>query len=346
MKYIRGKNINKFINEVLLKIKANKFNAQIIANSLSNTSLRGIDSHGIRLFNHYLDSFIHGRKNKNPKFKFNKKYNGLISLDADHSSGIVAGVKAINFAAKYAKKLGICAVSIYNSSHPGALSSGTLEAIKHNLICIGFANADNLILSPGGTRSFFGTNPISIVAPMKKKSPFCIDMSTSQISWNKLSIYKEKKIKVKDGVIVDNKGNKTTDPNEAKSLISIGKYKGYVLASAIEMLCSIYSGMPFGRQIDKMFTAPINKTRRLSQFYILLRTDGTITHKNFINSLSKMSNQVRDEPAKKNQIVKMPNDKENAMYKLRSKKGIPVDENLYSQLVSISKKYSIPLKFN
>jgi len=345
MRVIKAKHINKFINQVLLKINCDKFTAYSVSKSLTDASLRGIDSHGIRLLEHYLNSFINGRKNRKPKFKFNRNFPAFISMDADHASGITAGMKAINYASKYAKKYGICGISIFNSSHPGALSTITLEAIKHDLICIGVANADNLILSPGGKKSYFGTNPISIVAPREKKSPFCLDMATSSIPWNKLLILKKNNELLEDGIAADEKGNNTNDPNKAKTLISIGSYKGYVLASAIEMLCSIMTGMPFGKNIDKMFDAPINKKRKLAQFYILLRVDNVITKRQFINNLKKMSQEVRSEPAKRNHKVMMPNDIQEENKKVRLSKGIPIDSSFYKFINKLDEKYNIKFKY-
>jgi ureidoglycolate dehydrogenase (NAD+) len=265
-------------------------------------------------------------------------------MDANHASGIVAGYKAIEYSAKYANKYGICGISVFNSSHPGALSSITLEAIKHDLICIGFANADNLILSPGGKRSYFGTNPISIVAPRKSKSPFCLDMAQSMTTWNKLLMLRNNDEKLANGLAADKNGKTTFDPSKAKSLISIGDYKGFVLASGIEMLCSIMSGMPFGINIDKMFTAPMNKKRKLSQTYILIRTDNVVSKNNFIKNLIKMSNDVRKEPSN-GEGVMMPNDIQEKNVKNRKKKGIPIDDKYFNFLNQIKKKYNIDFKY-
>ena len=141
------------------------------------------------------------------------------------------------------------------------------------------------------------------------------------------------------------KGNNTNDPNKAKTLISIGSYKGYVLASAIEMLCSIMTGMPFGKNIDKMFDAPINKKRKLAQFYILLRVDNVITKKQFINNLKKMSQEVRSEPAKRNHKVMMPNDIQEENKKVRLSKGIPIDSSFYKFINKLDEKYNIKFKY-
>ena len=42
----------------------------ITVNGLIHASLRGVDSHGVRLFFHYLNGLNNGRINPNPKFKF------------------------------------------------------------------------------------------------------------------------------------------------------------------------------------------------------------------------------------------------------------------------------------
>ena len=105
--------------------------------------------------------------------KINNKFPSLLSIDADHAYGHTAGFKAIEKGSKIAKKFGICAVSVYNSSHPGAMGSIVTKASENNLIGIGFTNADSLVLSHNGVKPFFGTNPLCISFPRKnKKEPF------------------------------------------------------------------------------------------------------------------------------------------------------------------------------
>ena len=68
-----------------------------------------------------------------------------------------AKVLRSNLAFQIAKKNGICAISVFNSTHPGAMSSIVTNVTQNNLIGIGFTNADPLILSYNGKESFFGT---------------------------------------------------------------------------------------------------------------------------------------------------------------------------------------------
>ena len=85
---------------------------------------------------HYIKSGIYGRKNTNPNFKVKMRYSGILTLDANNAYGHIAGLKAVDIGKK-AKKLGICAVSVINSSHPGAMGSIALRQQKKvYLFCI------------------------------------------------------------------------------------------------------------------------------------------------------------------------------------------------------------------
>ena len=63
---IEHEKLKRFIYEVLISEGVDEFSSRSVSNGLSETSLRGTDSHGVRLFPHYLDSAINGRKNPKP----------------------------------------------------------------------------------------------------------------------------------------------------------------------------------------------------------------------------------------------------------------------------------------
>ena len=320
----------------------NKIDAQKISYCLCETSLRGVDSHGIKLLPHYIKSGIYGRKNLKPSFKINKKYPCVITLDADNAFGHIAGLKAIDIGTKIVKKYGICAISVINSSHPGAMGSIALRAAEKGYMCIAFTHADSLIRSTNGKRPFFGTNPICFTAPRKDEVPYCLDMASSIISWNKLM--EMKKNKKKSNFIYGSNifGKDTKYLNDIVSLLPTGDYKGFALASMIEILCGVYSGMDFGRKIKSMYKTSIKVKRKLSQFYILLKVDGVINKNSFLKRMQQMTNQVRKEPRLKiKSQVMLPNDPEIKISKIRLSKGIPLSKDLFLDLKKYSKKYNI-----
>ena len=343
MKKIIFEDLLNFTKNVLNKAGLDIYSKNAVAEGLCETSLRGVDSHGIKLLPHYVKSAESGRKNPKPKYVFSKKFPSIGCLDADNAFGHAAGSKAIDYCIKMARINGIGAVSVFNSSHAGALAYNAIKAANKGYIAFAFTNADSLMLSHNGINPFFGTNPICFAAPRKEKEPFCLDMATSMISWNKLLNLKNKKLKLERNLAANSKGNIITDPKEATSLIAAGFYKGFALASMVEILCGVYSGMNFGDKIPPMYTSPINLKRKLAQFYIVLRIDGCISAKDFIANLQLLTKKVRLQKSKKNKKVMMPNDPEIANKKNRIKNGIPIDEDLLLKLNQLSKKYNTKL---
>ena len=328
----------------MLKVGLDNHSIDSVANGLCETSLRGVDSHGIRLLPHYVNSAINGRKNSKPKFIFHQTFPSIGYLDADNGFGHAAGMKAIDHCMEMAKEQGIGIVGVTNSSHPGAMASMALKAANNGYIAFAFTHADSLLLSHGGKRPYFGTNPLCFAVPRKESDPYCLDMATSMISWNKLLSYRSKNIPLENNLAADKDGFNTNNANEASSLLPAGSYKGYGLASMVEILCGIYTGMNFGHDIASMYGSPINRPRKLGQLYMVMRVDGVINEEDFLSRVQKLSEEVRNEPSLSSQKVMMPNDPEIKVAKIRKKSGIPIDTETLNELNKLSKKYSVILK--
>ena len=340
-KFIKFNNLKEFTQKILYKVGLDKFSNIAVTKGLCEASLRGVDSHGIRLLPFYVKSAINLRKNPSPKFVFKKTYPAFGYLDADNAFGLAAGYKALNYSMKMSDKYGIGAVSVINSTHPGALASIALNAAKKKYICWAFTHADSLLLSYGGKRPFCGTNPICVAIPRKNEEPYCLDMSTSNYSWNKLIGHREINKKLAKNIAADKFGVETLNPNLARCLFPLGGYKGYGLASLIEILCGIYTGMNFGRQIPAMFTSDIKKKRKLGQFYFTMKLDACISENSFFNRMKLLRKELKKEPTKKKQKILLPNDKEILSEKKRIKTGIPLDQKTFLDLKKLSRKYSV-----
>lgn len=308
-----------------------------VSESLIQTSLRGVDSHGIELLPHYIRAVDSGRINPNPTYNYRATAPSTGVVDADHTFGHAAGAEGMLKAVDLARTSGIGAVSVYNSTHFGAAAYFSLLASKQDMIGISFTHADSLMLSYSGVRPFFGSNPLCFSAPCEGEDPFCLDMSTTLVNWNKLRRYKGMGKDVPSDWACDTKGKPTTNPDDAVSLLPIGGYKGFGLSMMIDILCSLLSGMPFGRDIVKMYADPIEKRRHLGHFFMAIDiarfTDATM----FKERLRMMMDEVRSEPAKNSTIpVMVPDDPEKAMYNLRSREGIPVAIETYENFKHIS----------
>ena len=284
-----------FCNELFSNIGVRKKIYSLVVDGLVDTSLRGVDSHGVRLMPHYIRAANLGRINKNPKFSFDKTSQTTGILDADHGYGIAAGITAMNKAISLARKNGIGAVAVKNSSHFGAAAIYSLLAAKNDMIGLSFTHTDSLVLPFGGKRPFLGTNPICFAAPCEGEEPICLDMATSQIPWNRLLLYRSKGKKLESGWASDYQGISTTDPGKAVALFPLGGYKGYGLGLMIEILCSLLTGMSFGRHIKPMY--PLDKNKRsLGHFFMAIDISRFQDINVFKNRMKRLVGELRREP--------------------------------------------------
>ena len=337
MIYLKSEVLSNAMKQVLNELDLNNISMNHVVDSLIQTSLRGVDSHGINLFPHYCRAIKSGRINNNPNIEIKQTGDSSAIVDADHAFGHHVGAVAMDYAVKLAKNTGIAAVNVKNSTHFGAAAYfGFLAADKD---CLGFAftNADALLKTYGSAEAFFGTNPICFTAPLKDEHHLCLDMATSLVSWNKLMINKSRNLDIPDNWAFDRDGKRVTDPNAAISLNPIGDYKGYGLAMMVDILCGILAGSLTSKDILPMYTSPINEKRYLSHFFMALNVNKFFEVEIFKQNLQNVVNRLRSlDPIDKGKSVMVPGDPEKKFYEIRIQKGIPTDETKYEELLAIS----------
>ena len=331
------------IEHFFTKIRVSKRIYQDVIDGLIETSLRGVDSHGIRLVPHYIRATLLGRINKNPKIKFNKTSFSVCNMDADHTYGISAGVIAMKKAISLAEKTGVGMVAVKNSSHFGAAGIYGLMAARKNMIGVAMTHVEDLVVPYGGTKPFLGTNAFCFAAPMDKEEPLCLDMATTMISFNKLRMYRRENKPLESGSAVDKAGNYTTDPHDAVALTHFGSYKGYGVALMIEVLCSLLTGGPYGPYITHMF--PLSeKKRNLSHFFMAIDIKKFHPVIVFKKRMRQMAEEIRcQKPAQGFGAVMVAGDPEKNTYKERIKNGIPITDEMREDFNSLAKELNLQI---
>ncbi|MFA4884214.1 MAG: Ldh family oxidoreductase [Candidatus Margulisiibacteriota bacterium] len=339
---VPDKKIKELFLSILAKENVRADVAGFLVEGIVQASLRGVDSHGIRLFPHYLQGFIHGRLNREPKYDFKLTAPSTGKLDGDHAPGHAAGAEGMLKAIGIARTNGIGAVAVHNSSHFGAAAYYAHLAAREEMIGLSFTHATAHVLPYGGLRPFLGNNPICLVAPCEGEEPFCLDMATTVTNFNKVQQYKEQGKQMPPGWGVDENGDETTDPNKLSSLLPIGGYKGFGLSMMVEILCGLLTGAPYGQNVSRMFGTPLSDKRRLGHFFMAIRIDAFEEPKVFKKRLKTMMDELRREPAKdKNFPVMAPGDPEKRCFAERSLKGIPVPEILAKELITLAEKHQL-----
>lgn len=298
-----------------------------VVDALVETSLRGVDSHGVRLLPHYVHAVMVGRIKKDASFSFCQTSPSTGIVDADHGFGIAAGVFAMDHAIGLARDSGMGGVAVKQSSHFGAAATYGLRAAKKNMIGMAFTDVDSLVFPYGGKQTYFGTNPICFTAPMEGEEPFCLDMATTLVPLNKILAYRAAGRILEPGWAADAQGNPTSDPQKAVSPIPIGAHKGYGLAMMVAILSSLLVGAPFGNAIPSMF--PLNgKRRNLGHFFLAINIAAFRPVKQFKKDIKVMAQQLRAiPPVDPMNHVMVLGDPEKKMFSIRSKKGIPVPKH-------------------
>lgn len=293
-----------------------------ISHCLTETSLYGVDTHGIRLFSYYLLELQKGRAVVNPKMKYEE--NTLVSgvLDAGNANGIVAGICAMEHAINKAKTTGVGIVVVKNSNHFGAASNFTRLAAKQKYIGVCMSNSDALVALQGGTEPFLGTNPIAVSVPGRNDNIFDLDFSTSQVSYSKAKSYVDKGLPLPHGWAIDDEGNDCALGNKINALQPLGGYKGQGLGFMVQMFTSVLSGMPFDHQLSHLYDEPYDTPRQVSHFFMAINPELFMKFNIFSARVEELLTEAENHTPK----VVLPGKKELKVYRERKKSGIPLNQ--------------------
>lgn len=338
---IKASQVSNLIREIFDKLEVEELVTNYTEEGILHTSLRGVDTHGLRLLSHYVQGIQEGRINKNPKIKFISNSIATSIMDADHSLGYFSGMVAMKKAIEIANEVGVAAISVKNSSHCGALSYYGEEAAKNDMIGIAFTHATSKLKTPNSKKEFFGTNPICFCAPLKSGKSVCFDSAQSFISFHEVLDSRVEGRKIKDGIAADEQGNFTANPNKATQLVPIGDYKGFGYAMIVDILCGLLTGMNVGDEVTKMY-APMNEKRFLGHFFLAIKISTFEDPEIFKERLSNLCDKIHSLPVKDGKIY-VPGEKEVKTYEDRIVNGIPLTQSDLNKINVLKEEFNIKL---
>ena len=324
MKQINYKEIRKFFLKRLQESGLSSNDSFHVTEALINTSLLGIDSHGVRLFSHYLDCLKNGRvKTTSPKVM---KKNGLTVIDANHSFSHSAAQLLLAELDQDTQESAVSTGCILNSDHYGASGIHAYNSQIEGKIILSFTNADALANSPDGKSVIFGTNPISCVFREKEHLVF-IDLATTKFSMNRVKNYRLENKELPPDVGRNSDGHLTRNAFDTVSLEPIGGHKGFALAFLVELLTSGLTGMNPSFDLMSMYGTDTSKTRGVSHSFIVINPR---FFPGGLDSILALINGVRSK-MEDEQFNLSPGVKEIKTKMSRMKKGIPVDISILNE---------------
>jgi ureidoglycolate dehydrogenase (NAD+) len=299
--------------------------------AMMHASLVGVDSHGVRLTEHYSRVLNSGRVNPNPSIRIEQRGAGSAMINADNGLGHLAGYRAIETGIEIAREAGVAAVGVTASSHLGAAGAYAMAGADDGFITFATTNTDALVSLFDGAAPFHGTNPLALAAPVPNQRPWLLDMATSSIPWNRVLLYRSLGGRpLPDGVAADSSGAVVTDPNLVKMLLPLGGtdygYKGAGLAGVATLLSAVLTGSTIDPEMISMSRGPDWSTpRNLGHFFIVIDPGRFAGREVYDALIVRYLDAIRNAPQAEGGTVMAPGDREWAVADERERMGIPID---------------------
>lgn len=300
--------------------------------ALMHASRIGIDSHGVRLTEHYCTVLRSGRIKRRPAITVRHTGAATAIVDGDDALGHLVGYRAMNVAIEIARKSGIGAVGAVRSSHFGAAGAYAIAAAEANMIGFATTNGDSIVAPFNGARAFHGTNPLAFAAPVRGEKPWLLDMATSSIPFNRVLLFRSLAKMLPGGVAADLAGRATRDAGLAEMLMPMGGsdfgFKGAALAGLATVLAAVLTGSALDHAMTPMVGTPstLQQTRQMGHFFLAIDPSAFVGQTGFASGIQAYLEALRAVPATDGAgPVLAPGDREWLVEAERLRDGIPVD---------------------
>jgi len=335
------KKVSEFSFNLLTSVGVPQDDAQVVASVLIDTSLEGIDTHGLSRLPVYLTCLKNGRINKQPQMDV-VKLGAVASIDGDNGLGQLVAVRGMQAAIELAKEFGIGLATAKRSNHFGAASYYCKLAASQGMIGQVFTNAPPAMPPWGGMRPYFGTNPIAFGIP-QEGYPVVIDLSSSNVARGNVILASNEGHSIPLGWAIDEEGRPTTEPKAALegAVLPVGGAKGYALALAVEVMAGILSGSAYGLDVGFIYDDK-KEPANIGHSFIAIDVTRVMPGVVFAERLSDMISGIKSVPlAEGYSEIRIPGEKRHRIMQERRKSGIPVSPALLMELNTLAAEVGI-----
>ncbi len=341
--------IKSFIGDVLTGLGVPSEDAKICQDVLIASDLKGIDSHGVGRLKMYYDRIKDGIQQPVTNYEIVKETETTAVVDGHHGMGHVVSVKAMQMAIDKAKKHGLGAVAVRNSTHYGIAGYYPEMAIENDMIGLTFTNARPSVAPTFGVEPMLGTNPLTFGCPTDEDCPFVIDCATSISQRGKIELYDRAEKDTPEGVAIDDKGNPHTDTKKLlKDLVAgtaallpiggaseeLGSHKGYGWSVMTEILCAALQDGSYMKSLLGFDEDGKRVPYKLGHFFMAINIENFIPVDRFKKIAGNICRELRASKKASGQTrIYTAGEKEFEAEKIRLKDGIPINKNLQKNLL-------------
>lgn len=314
--------------------------AATVVDCLLYANLSGVDSHGIIRLPHYVTRLSRRTINATPKITFDQPRSAILRVDGDDGLGHAVTKHAVDKAIPVCREQGSVTIVIGNSSHFGMAGWYLKQITEAGLVGMVTTHTDVRIVPHNARKPFAGTNPIAFGFPTQGE-PFVLDFATTKVSFGKIALARTENRSIPDDWGFDENGDPTTDPHALEGMQPIASYKGSGLAMVIDLFSSMFSGMPYGPHINRMYEQ-LDAPRKLGHFITLWDIGALVPAsevrsrmEQYIEELHALPKQDQSEP------VYFPGEPEAVRRAERRTNGIPIESGLVSELSELGTRLGV-----
>jgi 3-dehydro-L-gulonate 2-dehydrogenase len=323
---------NEFLR-VLIKIGFTEERARLCSKLFTETSLDGVYSHGLNRFPSFIDLIKKGNIDINAEPAKLDTIGVLERWDGKFGPGNLNAYFSMGRAIELAKLSGMGCVALKNNNHWMRAGSYGWQAAEEN--CIGVCWTNTLPNMPpwGAKEARIGNNPLVLAVP-REGGHVVLDTAMSQYSYGQMQSHqlRNEMLEVYGGY--DKKGNLTTDPEaiiETKRTLPIGYWKGSGLSIMLDMISMILSGGNSTYEIGK-FDGDFGVSQIFIAFDISKLPNGNALADNIENTINYIHSA---EPIDENIKIRYPGEGTIIKRSENLSKGIPVDEEIWKQVLDM-----------
>jgi LDH2 family malate/lactate/ureidoglycolate dehydrogenase len=346
-----------FMTDVFEGLGTPPEDARICANVLIASDLRGIESHGVGRLKYYYDRIQAGVQFTRTEIEIVKETDTTAVLDGHHGMGHVIAYYAMRLAMDKARRLGLGAATVRNSTHYGIAGYYPLMAAQEGMMGLTVTNARPAIAPTFGAEPMLGTNPIAFAAPSDMEYPFCLDAATSISQRGKIEVAARAEKPVPEGWIIDAQGAPMTSANQiladlgqaTAAFLPLGGagellagYKGYSLATIVEILSASLSGGVFMKDLLGFEEDGSRRPYMLGHFFLAIDIEHFVpleVSKRITGGIMRSLQNARKAPG--HDRIYVAGEKEHENEKRVRQNGIPVNANLRRELQIMRDELSI-----
>lgn len=297
-----------FMLEALAAMGISEEDSRIIADVIITSDLWGVRSHGIAHLKMYYERIKKGLQLPKTIITLVKDTPTTAVLDGGNGMGMVIGHHAMNMAIDKARRYGLGAVAVRNSSHYGVAGYYPLMAVKEGMVGLSVTNAHPSIAPTFGVKPMLGTNPIAVAAPTDEPFPYMYDAATAVVPRGKIEVAARAQKPLPEGWVINQEGVSATDSTNMIKEMDLGNvallpvgglgdmfggHKGYGLATMVEIFSAAFQDGTYLWGLTDTDADGKPQFLRIGHFFLAIDVEHFIPLESFKKTTGNMMRELR-----------------------------------------------------